>query len=208
MNKQGKQSPISGTSPATQSIDWQATLLNPDNRNTLSKLLYQHQAKTLPILNIIALDTSGSTLASEQLSAAKAIVQSLCDYFYQQRQMMALLCFGNQQVEWLIPASKAPFNISKILLSIQAGGGTPLAEALTEIQCFLLKRQARHRAEKQRLFLITDGRSRDNIDNLVLAKRIAVDIHVLDSEKHEIKLSKAKQLAHTLNANYVNLADL
>ena len=122
--------------------------------------------------------------------------------------MIALLCFGNQQIKWLIPASKAPFNISEILSSIQAGGGTPLGEALNEIQHYLLKRQTSNTLEEQKLFLISDGRSRDNVDHLELGKDIEVDTYVLDSENSEIKLGKAKQLAHTLNANYVNLADL
>lgn len=122
--------------------------------------------------------------------------------------MIALLCFGNQQVEWLISASKASFNISKVLSSIQAGGGTPLGEALDEIQNYILKRQTSNTLEKQTLFLISDGRSRDNLDYLQLGKNIETDIYVLDSEKSEIKLGKAKQLARTLNANYVNLADL
>ncbi len=167
--------------------------------------MYQGQRKTISTLNIIALDTSASTLASQQLSKSMAVVQSLCEYFYQQRQSLSLLCFGNQQLEWLIKPSKAAYNIDTILSTIKAGGGTPLGKALDEIQAFVLKRKKTHITERQKIFIISDGRSRDNLQHLQLDKIINVDIYVLDSEIAEIKLNKAKQLADSLNAHYINL---
>jgi len=199
---------VLGNSKAQNKINWQATLLHPDNRSKLSNILYHQQRKTISVLNIIALDTSGSTLASEQLSEAKAIIKSLSEYFYQQREMMALLCFGNQQIEWVFSASKAPYDIDKLLVSIQAGGGTPLKDALLEIQDYIQNRQAKKSAERQRIFLITDGRSRENIEHLQLTDDLGVEMYVLDCEKSAIKLGKAQQLARTLNANYVNLSEL
>ena len=136
------------------------------------------------------------------------MVKSLSEYFYQQREMIALLCFGNQQLEWLIKASKTPYHIDKILASIQAGGGTPLGDALFEIQAYLAKRKVSNAFEQQKIFLITDGRSRDNLNHLKLNHFVTTEIHVLDSETSAIKLGKAKQLADTLNANYVNLCEL
>jgi len=177
--------------------------VHPDNRKQLSTALYYQQSKAEPVLNIIALDTSGSTLASEQLSDAKAAVQSLCETFYQQRQRIALLCFGNQRTEWVISDSKAPFNIDKLLTAIQAGGGTPLRQALLEIRHTIGKRQLANPAEKQRLFIISDARSRDKLDDIRLDN--AVEIFVLDSEKSAVKLNKAYDLAMCLNADYIPL---
>jgi magnesium chelatase subunit D len=177
--------------------------VHPDNRNQLSTAIYHHQTKAEIILNIIALDTSGSTLASEQLSDAKAAVQSLCEFFYQQRQHIALLCFGNQRTDWMISDSKVPFNIDKILSAIQAGGGTPLRQALLEIRHYSDKRRQAQPAEKQKLFIISDGRSRDKLDDIRLDS--AVEVFVLDSEKAAVKLNKARDLAMRLKADYIQL---
>ena len=177
--------------------------MHPDNRNQLSSAIYHRQSKAEIILNIIALDTSGSTLASEQLSDAKAAVQSLCETFYQQRQRIALLCFGNQRTDWVINDSKAPFNINKILSAIQAGGGTPLRQALLEIRHYIGKRRQAQPAEKQKLFIISDGRSRDKLDDIRLDS--TVEVFVLDSEKAAVKLNKARDLAMHLEGDYIQL---
>jgi magnesium chelatase subunit D len=130
-------------------------------------------------------------------------VRSLCEYFYQQRQRIALLCFGNQRYEWLINDSKAPANIDSLLNSIQAGGGTPLRKALLEIYRYSMKRTRSKPMEKQKLFLISDGRSRDKLDDIMLSQQMAV--HVLDSENTKIKLNKAQALATYLDANYISM---
>jgi Mg-chelatase subunit ChlD len=178
-------------------------LVHPDNRNQLSSGVYHRQRKSERTLNIIALDTSGSTLASDQLRDAKAVVQSLCQSFYRQRQRIALLCFGNQQTDWIISNSKALFNIDNLLSAIQAGGGTPLRQALLEIHRYIGKRRQAQPTEKQKLFIISDGRSRDKLDDIRLDS--SIDIFVLDSEKSAIKLNRAHDLAICLKAEYIDL---
>jgi magnesium chelatase subunit D len=194
---------LSGNHKAAQRINWHAILIHPDNRKIRSKIIYHPQRKVKRILNIIALDTSGSTLASEQLSEAKAVVKSLCQYSYQQRQHLTLLCFGNQRYDWLITAGKAPMNIDNILNTIQAGGGTPLRQTLLEIQRYSYKRKQQNSKEQHKVFFITDGRSRDKLDDITLDN--AIDFYVLDSERSSIKLNKAYALAIRLNAIYVPL---
>lgn len=129
-------------------------------------------------------------------------MQSLCQYFYQQGQRIALLSFGNQQYQWLISDSKVPANIDAILASIQGGGGTPLRQALLEIHHYISKRKLSKPAEKQNLFLITDARSQEPVDDIVLRE---VEVYVLDSENSEIRLNKAQTLATGWKANYVRL---
>ncbi len=191
-----------GHQKAIKRIHWQATWVHPDNRHKLSTAIYYQQRKTRPLLNIIALDTSGSTLAAEQLSKTKAVVQSLCQSFYQQRQRIALLSFGNQQYHWLITDSKAPANIDTLLASIQAGGGTPLREALLEVDRYIAKRKQSKPIEKRKFFIITDGRSRDNVDDIILSD---TEVWVLDSENSEIRLNKAQALATHWKASYLRL---
>lgn len=181
--------------------------MHPDNHNKLSKLEYQKHRKTPSTINIIVLDTSASTLADKQLQEAKAVIQSLSEYFYQQRQSIALLCFGNQGFEWLINDAKAPLNMKSHLEGVKAGGGTPLRESLLEVQHYIMRRQRLNSLEKQRLYIITDARSRDCLDDIVLGD-LGIESYVFDSEAAEIKLEKAKQLSERLQARYYRLSDL
>ena len=143
-------------------------------------------------------------MAQQQLSDAKAIVQSLCEYFYQQRQKISLLTFGNQQCQWLIRHSKTPMDMVPILSAIQAGGGTPLRRALLRISAYLIKRKHLAPAEKQKIFLITDARSRDKVEDINLIDN--AEVYVLDSENSAIKLNKAQQLAKRLGAIFIGKA--
>lgn len=58
-------------------------------------------------------------------------------------------------------------------------------------------------AEKLKLFIISDGRSRDKLDDIRLDSTI--ETFVLDSEKAAVKLNQAHDLAKYLKATYINL---
>lgn len=125
--------------------------------------------------------------------------------FYQKRQQIALLSFGNQRCEWRLSASKAPLHIDALLERIQAGGGTPLRAVLFELEEYIVQRQTRYAKEQQRIFLLTDARSRDQIEALQFDLLLATEVYVLDTEKGQVKLGKARSLSNTLQAHYIQL---
>ncbi len=142
-------------------------------------------------LNLILLDTSGSNLNHRALSQALGAISGLYRRAYLQRQRCALLGFGNGKVDILLKPQRAHKQLEQRLNIIQAGGGTPLRQALLDAQKLLRKNRRQHPAESQTLYLFTDGRSRDELDDIAFDCPVVV----VDTERTAVRLGRARQLA-------------
>lgn len=163
------------------------------------KLHFLKPIKKQTELNIILLDTSASTLAQNSLSNAKASIKQLAEAAYLKRQAICLMTFGNERIEIILHPQRAPKNIQPLLESIGACGGTPLRKALIQVSEFIRKQN--YAFEHCKLYLFTDGRSRESISTL----SIDCDIMLVDTENSAVKLGLGKKLADSLNAQYVHL---
>ena len=182
----------------------------PDWFNTLSKSLGQwppaqfsfKKAKTGQAKHhLILLDTSASTLTEGLSSLAKSVVMNIVDSAYLKREKISLLGFGNNQVETLIKAGKAPKKVQMLLDDINAVGGTPLRQVLEKALQSI--KQLKIQTPDLALFcyLITDGRSRANINDL----KLQVPTLLVDVEKTTIKRGRGTTLAAQLDAQYFAL---
>jgi len=114
---------------------------------------------------------------------------------------MSLLGFGNDHVDTLIKAGRAPKEIATQLDDISAAGGTPLRMALANAKQHI-KQFIKQRPNLQVFcYLITDGRSRVDIDDL----KLSVPTLLIDIEKSQIKRGRGKVLAMQLDAQYLAL---
>lgn len=112
---------------------------------------------------------------------------------------MCLMTFGNERIEIVLHPQRTPKNINMLLESISAGGGTPLRKALLQVNEFIKKQSYLY--EKCKLYLFTDGRTRDPISSL----KVDCDVMLIDTENSVVKLGLGKNLANRLNAQYVHL---
>ncbi|WP_417697126.1 ATP-binding protein [Psychromonas sp.] len=183
----------------------------PDWFNTLSKNLGQwpptqfsfKKAKTGQAKHhLILLDTSASTLGQSLSSLAKSVVMNIADSAYLQREKMSLLGFGNNQVETLIKAGKAPKKVQNLLDDISAVGGTPLRQVLEKALQSIKQLTIQTPDLALFCYLITDGRSRVDIDDL----KLKVPTLLVDIEKSTIKRGRGKLLAAQLDAQYFALS--
>ncbi|WP_220149696.1 ATP-binding protein [Psychromonas sp. B3M02] len=183
----------------------------PDWFNTLSKSLGQwppaqfsfKKAKTGQAKHhLILLDTSASTLGDSLSSLAKSVVMNIVDSAYLQREKISLLGFGNNQVETLIKAGKAPKEVQSLLDDINAVGGTPLRQVLEKAKQSI--KQLKIQTPDLALFcyLITDGRSRADIGDL----KLQIPTLLVDIEKATIKRGRGVALAAQLDAQYFALS--
>lgn len=183
----------------------------PDWFNTLSKSLGQwppaqfsfKKAKTGQAKHhLILLDTSASTLTEGLSSLAKSVVMNIVDSAYLKREKISLLGFGNNQIQTLIKAGKAPKKVQMLLDDINAVGGTPLRQVLEKALQSI--KQLRIQTPDLALFcyLITDGRSRADINDL----KLQVPTLLVDVEKTTIKRGRGKTLAAQLDAQYFALS--
>jgi magnesium chelatase subunit ChlD-like protein len=142
-------------------IDWVRTLVaKGPQRLAPSHLRRRPLNARTPSLHLIALDTSGSMRAGGRLAKAKGYAARLIEQAARAGDHVALLCFGGQGVELLLPPGPARAAGSARVRHVGGGGGTPLSACLAEAGRLL-----RH-AQRQRgaggancLWLLTDGRT-------------------------------------------------
>lgn len=185
----------------TSAIDWFSTLANAVGQWPPASLRLRRANLGQPLLHLVMLDTSGSTLGRQQFGHAKAVVKQIAELAYRQREQLAIFCFGNQQVQLVLPAQKAPKQIDDLLNRLTAGGGTPLRDVLTVVMDY---QQTKERANPNLAFcnyLITDGR----ISHQVADIKLLGETTVVDVEDTAIKHGRGQEIAQQLNGHYLLL---
>lgn len=196
-NLGGKLSTLSSTRP-----DWFATLSQSLGQWPPTQLLYKKESTGEQKLHLILLDTSASTLTDSLSSVAKSVVMNITQEAYLQRDKISLLGFGNDQVETIVKAGRAPKQIATLLDNISALGGTPLRLVLQKAAHTIKQLSKQYPSVSLCCYLITDGRSRMDLSDL----KLSIPTLLIDIEKAQIKRGRGKVLAEQLDAHYVALA--
>lgn len=183
-------------------INWFATLSHQDNRHQIKRIVYHPRTLRGKHLAWVLLDTSASMLGNSVLTTTLGIVKGLCASAYVRRHYFTVTHFGNDKVLTLFHPRRAPKNIETDLLKLKAGGGTPLRKGLLNAS----QRIANLRKEysSQTLYLFTDGRTRENIEDVI----VPCQTIIIDTEHNAVPLGKCKHLAARLNATYIHIKDI
>jgi magnesium chelatase subunit D len=190
----------------SRAIDWFSSFVANAGQWPLTQLRYRKAKIGQPVLHLVLLDTSASTLHNTLLAHAKAAVLSIAEQAYLNREQLTILGFGNQQVKILLPQKKAPKVLRRWLDSVTAAGGTPLREVLDQAlhlqQKYLQKSHSRQSSQATiRTYLITDGRTTQTVDD----KELFGDVVVIDTEQSSVRRGKGKLIAESLCAGYIPL---
>ncbi|RYX97627.1 MAG: VWA domain-containing protein [Comamonadaceae bacterium] len=176
-------------------IDWPQTLAA--RRGDVLQVRHVRRRAVQPAngaLHCFLLDCSASMRTSGALAQAKGLLLNLMDEAYRHRDRVALLCFAGGSVEMRLSPRRAAVWNEDWLAPIGGGGGTPLALGVTAAG-ELLRRQ---KAGRRSLWLLTDGRTRENPPAPVSAD----ELHVLDFESSRFPFARAAQLAADWGASY------
>ncbi|CAN5438041.1 hypothetical protein BH11PSE9_BH11PSE9_05880 [soil metagenome] len=120
------------------------------------------------------LDTSGSMRQRGRLALAKGHAAWLIEQAARVGDKVALLCFGGQGVELLLPPGRARAARAASVRPLGGGGGTPLAHALAQAEQVLLREARRHGPIDSSLWLLTDGRTLEQPAAPQAAQRIVI----------------------------------
>ena len=141
-------------------IAWLPTLLAKGTEPLqAAHLRYRPQLAAPARLHMIVLDTSGSMRQRGRLALAKGHAARLIEQAAQAGDQVALLSFGGQGVELLLAPRRARAASTLRVRTVGGGGGTPLAQALSEAERLLTQALRRHGPTETWLWLLTDGRT-------------------------------------------------
>ncbi len=203
-----------------QRVSWVPTLVDADNirqlrtkdnANTpaLKTLHYLKPQQKPGQLSLILIDSSASTGSHQSLGKAKGVVTALSHQCYLDRHELAIIEFGNNKVSTRLHPQRAPKVIEPVLESIKLGGGTPLRKALIQAREMLQKSRSRYPNKELVLYLLTDGRTNDDLSGLSsIYTTIDATIVVIDTEQQAIRLGRCQNIATQLHAQYLHIEDL
>lgn len=141
-------------------IHWPRTMAHKGPGSlTRVHLQWERAPNEPPALHLIALDNSGSMRQGARLAQAKAFAVRLLDEATRSGSYVAVLLFGGQGVQWLQTAAPARRSVMAPVSRLGGGGGTPLAEGLSQAQVELQTFGRRHSGASRTFWLLTDGRS-------------------------------------------------
>jgi magnesium chelatase subunit D len=182
-------------------INWFQTLASNLGRWPLSRLKFKRIHGGDPVMHLVLLDTSASTLRNNRLSAAKAAILNIAEQAYLEREQLGILGFGNQQVQTLLPRKRAPKALRRLLDNIEAGGGTPLRQVIDQAMRYQRQLRISQPGLRLRNYLITDGKSSASLAGLQLEG----DTLLIDIESSRVKRGRGSEFANALGANYLPL---
>ncbi|MDW0360556.1 AAA family ATPase [Halomonas venusta] len=182
----------------TPRLDGFATLIANRGQWPWQQLKMRKSRAGQAIAHLVLLDTSGSTLGQRLLGQAKGLVESLVTQAYAAREQVAVLGFGNGGVVSLMSRRRAPKNARGTLDHAKGGGGTPLREAIIEAKRLIQQWQRREPGLQVRTYLITDGRTRESVDDLAPLG----DCLLIDTEQSRVKRGQGVRIAQQLGARY------
>ncbi|WP_245184511.1 AAA family ATPase [Halomonas salinarum] len=184
--------------------DWFATLVENRGRWPWRRLCYRRPRTGQPMLHLVLLDTSASTLGRRLLGRAKGVVDRLARQAYAAREQIAVLGFGNEGVATIQPRCRAPKDLLERLDAAPGGGGTPLREAVQRAYRLVCQWHRQDAGLRVRTYLITDGRTRQSLTGLPSLG----DCVVVDTETAAVKRGRGRDIARALGADYRPLAGL
>ncbi|RDE18255.1 VWA domain-containing protein [Motiliproteus coralliicola] len=184
--------------------DWFATLVQQLGQWPPKALRWKKAQQGQAALHLVLLDTSASTLAQQQFGRAKAVLGQIAERAYLEREQLAVFGFGNNRVDNLLPRVRAPKELDHWLDQLEAGGGTPLYPALQQAQQYLSQLQRRSPGLQLCSYILTDGRSRAELQSLQLPGKTVW----IDTEAGAVKRGRGRRLAQQLGADYWSLEQL
>ncbi|WP_433208419.1 magnesium chelatase subunit D family protein [Nocardia sp. CA-107356] len=166
-------------------------------------------------LVVFVVDASGSMAARDRLSAVTGAVVALLRDAYQRRDKVAVITVRGQEAELVLPPTSSVDIAVRRLSGMRTGGKTPLAAGLLKAREVVHRERVRDPRRRPMLVLLTDGRATGGADPVPRARAAAsllaneaVTSIVVDCERGMVRLGLAADLARTLRAGYLQLAEL
>ncbi len=156
---------------------------------------------------LFVIDSSGSHAAQQRMRVVKGAALSLLTGSFRREDEVAIVIFRGSSAQVILEPSRSVEDAIAALEYLPTGGRTPLAHALELAREYVTPQTL--------LILLSDGRANVAMhsgdpwrDALEAASRLRCPAVVIDTEDAAQPLGLSRELAGTLGAKYVALADL
>jgi len=185
-------------------IDWCASLLRDPRPRRSSQLVRRQRHQPASPLWVLVLDCSASMLRTGALSASKGLAHAIEAEAARAGARVVLISFRGSAAQLELSSRAGRAVVAERIAALGGGGGTPLRRALEAALGCCRQQPEPGRGPRQRILLLTDGRSRDPVADLPLTVR-GVEWWVVDCERGPVRLGLAAPLAAALGARYQGL---
>ena len=186
---------------AGKNIDWFRSITRRPHEWPPKELAYKAEKTGQPVLHLVLLDTSASTLSQGVFGKAKGVILDIAQRAYLAREEISILGFGQDNVSPILPKIRAPKEITALLDNLDAGGGTPFRLAIEQAAQYLEQQHKQNQGLHSQTYLLTDGRTQDSVVGL----RLQGNTVLIDTESSPIKRGRGKDIAQALRAEYILL---
>ncbi len=173
-------------------------------------------------LILFVVDASGSMGAADRMAATKGAILSLLLDAYRKRDQVGLIVFRDSGASLLLPPTNSVERAERLLATLPTGGRTPLAQALYLAADVLERAIAQGDRCIPFLVLLSDGHTNVNLAGVgpfPAALTAAAHIRertarwggqtlVVDTEAGRTRLGLAQEIAKSMAARYLPLAQL
>ena len=153
---------------------------------------------------LVALDCSSSMLRGGALAAAKGVAHALENSARRAGAELALIAFRGRSARTELTGGAGRRVFTEAVSRLGGGGGTPLRAAIQEAFALCSRRAYRSSAVAKRLMLLTDGRTRESMVDLAVT-RPDLELLVVDCERSQVRLGRARALATSIGAQYLHV---
>ena len=191
-------------------VDWFRSIIRHPQSWPPRQLLAKKKHAGLPVLHLVLIDTSASTLAQGVFSHAKGVILDIAQRAYLAREQMAILGFGQDAVSSVLPKVRAPKEILDKLNQLGAGGGTPFRLAIEKVSQYLAQQHKATSGLVSQTYILTDGRTQADVTDFSPASNKALlgQCVLIDTENAQVKRGRGAEIAQQLGADYLLLNSL
>ncbi|WP_133012777.1 ATP-binding protein [Marinomonas flavescens] len=193
-----------------EGIDWFRSIIRHPQSWPPRQLLPKKRHTGLPVLHLVLLDTSASTLAQGVFANAKGVILDIAQRAYLAREQMAILGFGQESVSAVLPKVRAPKEILARLDELAAGGGTPFRLAIEKVSQYLMQQHKATTGLVSQTYILTDGRTQADVTDFspTSNKVLLGQCVLIDTENTPVKRGRGAEIAQQLGADYLLLNSL
>lgn len=158
----------------------------------------------------LVVDTSGSMGQRQRLQGAEKLLSQLVQMMYVKRQYVSLITFQKHGAQCVVPLTQRIETIPKALGEARIGGRTPFVKGIEEAVKQIGNDMSQMGHVQAKVVIITDGKvtsqALQGLDDIGrwLANQ-GIQTTVIDTDTSFVRMNRAKEIAHMLGAELIDI---